>query len=81
MKAFTVTGPTYWASYFINGDDSGLSTEEKQQANSWLEREDICRHEICGMKKNSERFTRSYALHAPECRCSGGDVCDYIYLR
>lgn len=31
------TAPSHWASYFINGDDSGLEPEEKKQADAWLQ--------------------------------------------
>lgn len=40
MKFETLTHslPAYWASYLINGDDSGLSAEEKQEADDYLEK-------------------------------------------
>jgi hypothetical protein len=30
--------PTYWASYLINGDASGLNEDEERQINEWLEK-------------------------------------------
>jgi hypothetical protein len=37
--ANTLTGAASWASYFVNGDASGLSAEEKTAADAWLARE------------------------------------------
>ena len=39
LKPFTATAPSHWASYFINGDDSGMSAEDISQADAWIERE------------------------------------------
>ena len=39
MKTLTATAPEHWASYLVNGDDSGLSPEDKAQADkfaAWL---------------------------------------------
>lgn len=33
------TLPTYWASYLVNGDASGLETSEVRAVDEWLERE------------------------------------------
>lgn len=35
-NAVELTAPSHWASYFINGDDSGLEPGEKVQADAWL---------------------------------------------
>lgn len=78
----TVTGPAYWASYFINGDASGLSAEEKAQADAWLAREGVASVACDAADEDGEplgpRFTWSFGLHAPECGVSGGDVLDYL---
>jgi hypothetical protein len=34
MKTLTVTAPSHWASYLINGDASGLSDEERPAVGS-----------------------------------------------
>jgi hypothetical protein len=36
IQTIKYTAPSAWASYFINGDDSGLEPEEKTQADKWL---------------------------------------------
>lgn len=34
----TAIAPSYWASYLINGDTSGLEAGEKEIADSWIKR-------------------------------------------
>lgn len=34
----TATAPSHWASYFINGDSSGLEPDEKAAADSFIAR-------------------------------------------
>jgi len=39
LETITGTAPSYWASYFINGDSSGMEAEEIAQADrfaKWL---------------------------------------------
>jgi len=75
-----VTGPAYWASYLVNGDDSGLEPEEKAAADAWQAKiapyyvVDVARHE--DGEGEDPRFTWSYDLHGGT--ASGGDVIDYI---
>jgi hypothetical protein len=82
VEFVTVTGPADWASYFINGDASGLSAEEKAQADAWLDREQIASVVSDATDEDGEskeaRFTWSMRLYAPELDCSGGDVLDYV---
>lgn len=33
----TLTAPSHWASYFIDGDATGLSDEEQAEADRWLD--------------------------------------------
>ncbi len=33
------TAPSHWACWLINGDDSGISADDKAQADSWVARE------------------------------------------
>jgi hypothetical protein len=73
MRFDKVTGPAHWASYFINGDASGLSDEEHSQADAWLEREQVVNVVDCG----DPFFTWAMWLYAPELNCSGGDVVEY----
>lgn len=78
----TVTGPAYWASYFINGDASGLEEGEQAKADAWLDREGI--HSVVSDATDEDgesreaRFTWSMRLYAPELDCAGGDVLDYV---
>ena len=41
MQTETYTLPAHWAPYLINGDDSGLTDEEKAEIDNWL---DTCPH-------------------------------------
>jgi hypothetical protein len=70
----TVTGPSYWASYLINGDASGISAEEKARADAWLVRNEVLNVVDC---EEESRFTRHYQLYDPLADCTGGDVLDY----
>ena len=81
MEFVTITAPAYWASYFVNSDASGLSVEEKTQADAWLAREgvkivDVVRYD--DGEATESRFTWSYRLYNPEADCCGGDVLDYV---
>lgn len=72
----TITGPTAWASYFVNGDASSLTPDDQARADVWRERNGI--QSVVSIVEDSERFTRHMALHAPELGCIAGDVCDYV---
>jgi hypothetical protein len=72
----TVTGPAYWASYFVNGDASGLTPDERRMADQWLTREGV---RIVGAVDDAEsRFTNSYQLYDPASVYTSGDVLDYV---
>lgn len=77
----TVTGPSYWASYLVNGDDSSLNPEEKAAADAWNER--LGDWYVVGIADDEEgnsqepRFTNSYDIHSGT-DIRGGDVVDYI---
>lgn len=75
----TITGAAYWASYIINGDDSGLKSSEKALCDSWMERELAPGESIVSCDDES-RFTWSYDLHTGA-DCRGGDVLDYTVLK
>ena len=78
----TITGPDFWASYFVNGDASGLNAQEKAQADAWLKREGVAHVVDVARDDDGEgrepRFTWCYDLYAPELDCCGGSVIDYI---
>ena len=44
---YKLTAPSHWASYLINGDDSGLEPAEKQACDDWLDREGFDGPEDC----------------------------------
>jgi hypothetical protein len=71
---YIATGAACWASYFINGDASGLSDDERKLANAWLARELGDNDAIvdCG----EPYFTWHYDLYTGAA-FSGGDVIDY----
>lgn len=37
LNVLTVVGLAHWASYFVNGDESGLETSDKAQADEWFD--------------------------------------------
>lgn len=69
------TGASHWASYFINGDASGLTSEEKAQADAWLAQQAPW-YPVADIE-DSDRFTWFYELHTG-IPCAGGNVTDYI---
>lgn len=36
-----IVAPSHWASYLINGDDSGLEPDEKAACDAWIKREGV----------------------------------------
>jgi hypothetical protein len=77
----TITAPAYWASYLVNGDDSGITPEEKARADAWLARQGV---DVVDVERGADgeavesRFTWSYRIHDPLADCSGGDVLNYV---
>ncbi len=77
----TVTGPAYWASYLVNGDDSSLTPEEKAHADAWAAR--LGDWSVVGIADGEDgsdqeaRFTWSYDIHSGT-DTRGGDVVDYV---
>jgi hypothetical protein len=41
MKTLVLTAPSFWASYLINGDASGISDDERVACDTWLAREGL----------------------------------------
>ncbi len=77
-----ITGPSHWASYLVNGDDSGLEPEEKAAADAWQEKikpwyvVSIADDPDTGESQEG-RYTNHYALHSGT-SFQGGNVVDYI---
>jgi hypothetical protein len=74
---YVATGAACWASYFINGDASGLTDEERKLADAWCERELGPNAAIvdCG----EPYYTSHYDLYTGD-KYHGGDVVDYRVL-
>ena len=79
MKTFKVIGAAYWASYFINGDASGLEEREITLAHEWAARELGPSDHIvdCG----EPYFSWHYTLHTGDAASQGGDVCEYTIVK
>ncbi|GJE18743.1 hypothetical protein [Methylobacterium marchantiae] len=74
--ADTITLPSHWASFLINGDASGLDDGEQERIEAHLK--GVPGH-IVGVEEGSERFTWCYAMYGGDAR--GGGVADYTILR
>lgn len=70
----TITAPACWASYLINGDDSGMDPEEIEACNDWLAANN--NPSIVGTEDDEPWFTWSYATYGGT--AAGGEVLDYI---
>lgn len=82
IQVTTATAPSYWASYLVNGDHSGLSHDEKMHADMWLYRNrpwyvvDVVRDD--NGEAYEDRFTWSYDLYDLMATVRGGSVIDYV---
>lgn len=75
VKFETITLPSHWASYLINGDDSGLDdAEEAAYIVGTLVREGV--RNVVDLDDDSERFTWHYRMYGGT--ADGGTVCDFI---
>lgn len=72
IKTLTYTLPVYWASYLINGDDSGLVNGEKEQIDKWLSKEG----DPCFVDVSSD----SYFAWRNDATSLGGDVTEYTAI-
>lgn len=82
LKVFTATAPAYWASYLINGDESGLDAREIALADRWLARHapayvvDAARDETGEII--NPRFSWQYGMIAGDSESAGGEIIDYL---
>lgn len=67
------TLPAHWASYLINGDDSGLSPKETEQVNAFLESETVGL--TCTGLDDQEYFS-----HGNDATNLGGMVIDFHFM-
>lgn len=73
MKSITYTLPAYWASYLINGDDSGLADElERGKIDDFLRREGLSGPVSCS--------DESYFAWRNDAMNLGCNVLDYTFL-
>lgn len=81
IETGTATGAAHWASYLVNGDDSGLEPRERELCDAWLARLDPWRVVDVARDASGEAqeswFTWSYGLHTGD-DCSGGNCLDYV---
>lgn len=73
LNPATYTLPAYWASYLINGDASGISPEDKAQADTFLSREGLPMPVSCSDESWFSWRNDSY-------NGLGGDVLEYTFL-
>lgn len=87
--AFTreLVGAACWASYFVNGDDSGLSPDEKRMADAWLAKELYLEGErIIDVRRNDDGegeepwFSWHFDLYTGY-DCRGGELITYVAMR
>lgn len=73
LQQTTRTLPAYWASYLINGDDSGLTNElERSKIDDFLHREGLPMPVSCS--------DESYFKWGNDASDLGGDVLEYTFL-
>ncbi len=72
LKAITYTLPAYLASYLINNDASGITSEDQYYADKFLADRNLPMPSTCGESYFSGRNDIGDKL--------AGDVCDYTFL-
>lgn len=66
------TLPAFWASYLINGDDSGLEHSERREANLFIAEHDLPFPVSCS--------DESWFSWRNDATLLGGDVMEYTFL-
>lgn len=74
LRVLEVVAPSHWASYFINGDSSGMESDDKMQADMFLDRQGLGSPVSC---ENAGFRWRHDAM--PECPL-GSDCQTYVFL-
>jgi hypothetical protein len=72
----TVKGDPHWASYFVNGDDSGLDDDEIALADKWYEDNVPEGWSITDVSDEPE-FSWSYGMYTGDPHAKGGELVDY----
>ena len=73
MTIDTIKMPAQWASYLINGDDSGLNEGERSHVDTYLEAQGV--KYVHGLVDASAEFSWSYRDHGGE--YEGGELTAY----
>lgn len=73
LEPVTYTLPAYWASYLINGDDSGISPEDKAEADAFLAQHNLPDPVSCSDEK-------WFSWHNDSDNKLGGDVLEYTFF-
>lgn len=83
IETTTIKAPSHWASYFINGDASGLTDKEQAQADAWLAREQVEIIDVADDENGEPQephFSWNVQLYAPEVDYRGGDLLEYVAI-
>ncbi len=83
LQPVTYTLPAYWASYLINGDDSGISPEDKAACDAFHAARGLPSPVSCGdTERNPETGETGdpWFAHSNDAGTLAGDVWDYTYL-
>jgi hypothetical protein len=70
----TCKGPSYWASYIVNGDGSGMREDELAKCDAWLEYHNARGWRVVSCEDDSD-FSDCYIFGLGR---FAGDVCTYI---
>jgi hypothetical protein len=70
-------GPSHWASYLINGDDSGLEEHEVKACDAW--QQSLAPFYVVSTADEEPWFTWHYRVHGGD--AEGGEVITYILHR
>ena len=82
MKFEHFTLPSHWASYLINRDDSGISAEDRKQADDFVAHVDDREfRENGGCLFPSSVEGEEYFSHRNDWNNVGGMVCTYVFER
>lgn len=69
MRQHTLTAPSSWASYLINGDASGMEDDEIEACDEWIESESLGTPVDCSEESNFITYhdARAHYPYAADC--------------
>ncbi len=74
MATIGITAPSVWASYLINGDESGLSVQDLERCDAWIKREGL------GLPLTCEPFGFCWHHDAFKEEPHGADCQEYVFM-